>query len=116
MQFSLLCATTTAKAAAKSVTNRSSGLTIQSQSFTSPHHTGKSYCLQTLSPLKTTVLANTLFCTLMQLNTLYSDLNMGISNNWIHLDQFNVMLLEKLQAERTAEDELVFQKNPLVNY
>lgn len=67
--------------------------------FTSPHHAGKSYCLQTLSPLKTAVLANTLFCSFIQLNTLYADLHMGISNYWIHLDQFNVMLLHKYKQK-----------------
>lgn len=72
--------------------------------FTSPHHNGKSYCLQILSPLKTAVLDNTLFCSLLQFNTLYANLNMGFSNYLIHLDQFNMMLLEKIQAERTAED------------
>lgn len=41
---------------------------------------------------------------------------MGISNYCIHMDQFNVMLLVKMQAERTAEDELVFQKDTFVNY
>lgn len=75
-----------------------------SQSSHSLHHTGKSYCLQTLSPLKPAELANTLFCSLLQFNTLYADLNTGISNYLIHLDQFNMMLLEKIQAERTAEE------------
>ena len=67
-----------------------------------------------MTPLNTVVLANTLFCSLQQL---YADLGRGISNYWIHLDQFNKMLLEKKQVEkeRTVEDELVFQKR-FVNY
>lgn len=67
--------------------------------FTSPHYTGKSYCLQTLSPLKTAVLANTLFCSLTQLNILYAGLHIEISNYWINLDQFNVMLLYKYKQK-----------------
>lgn len=81
--------------------------------FTSAHHTGKSYCLQTLSPLKTAVLANTLLYSLIQLNTLYADLHMGISNYWIHLDQFNVMLLDKYKQKEQLKMSQSSKKKPI---
>ena len=71
------------------------GPRFQSQALLDLSYTGKSYCLQTLTPLNTVVLTSTLFRSLKQFNTLYADLDMGISNYWIHLDRFNKMLLEK---------------------